>query len=285
MLKNKRFFRTAKANRALLLLPFILIVLLFIIIPLFLIIYKSFAPVDNLSFTENWAFIDNYIWGKILQSFLIALLATIICIGISYPFAMFLTFNIRSKNLKAIVVVLVTAPIWMSFLVKIVGLKTTFDLINGTQNSTFGDIYTVIGLVYIYLPFMILPLYNVLSEMPKNLIFASKDLGRSNAATFFYVILPYTFTALAAGVTLVFLPALTTVAVPQFMNGSSSGSMIGDIIMGWGADGQTNELSLARASTLSLVILLLILISYLLYVIGIKIYKKTKNKWFSRGIA
>lgn len=275
--KKKKMF-SAKTRKFFLLLPFTLITLLFVVVPLTLMIIKSFVPVEGGTVAMNWEFIDNFIFKKIVQSFVIAILATIICVLIAYPFSYFLVFNTKSRNIKAIVILLVTIPIWISFLAKIVGLKTMFDVLNGTNNSTFGDFYTIIGLVYIYIPFMILPIYNVLSDMPKNLIFASRDLGRNGFQAFFSVVLPYTKNAFASGITLVFLPALTTVAVPQFMNGSPSGSMIGDIIMGWGQEAQTSPISLARASTLSLLILCLVFGSYLLYLIGTKIYRKTKYR-------
>ena len=178
---------------------------------------RSFTSTSSGPMYLNWSYLSGFVWWKILQSLYIAVASTVLCIIIAYPFAYFMSFNTRSKLAKSIVVLLVTAPIWMSFLVKIVGLKTVFDTINGYENSTYGDIFTIIGLVYIYLPFMILPIFNVMNDMPKNLIFASKDLGRGSAATFFNVVLPYTKTALSSGITLVFLPALTTVAVPQLL--------------------------------------------------------------------
>ncbi len=260
-----------------LMLPYILIILIFVIIPLILIIVKSLSPTSSGGVDLNWNFINGYIWWKIFQSFYIAIFATIFCILLAYPFAYFLSFNVQSKSAKSIIVLLVTAPIWMSFLVKLVGLKTLFDTIAGFQNSTYGDVFTIIGLIYIYLPFMILPIYNTLNDMPKNLIFASKDLGRTNFSTFIHVVIPYTKLALMSGITLVFLPCLTTVAVPQFLNNSSSGSMIGDIIMQEGELAQTSEIALARASALSLLISGILLIAFLLYFVSKTIYNRRKR--------
>lgn len=261
-----------------LLLPYFLILVLFVGLPTLLIIIKSLSPTSAGPMNLNWSFINDFIWMKILQSFLIAIITTFICILISYPFAYFLSFSIRSKAFKTLIVLLITAPIWMSFLIKIVGLKTFFDCINGFQNSTYGNIWTIIGLIYVYLPFMVLPIYNTLQDMPKNLIFASKDLGRNNFSTFIHVVLPYTKAALMSGVTLVFLPAITTVAVPQFMNASTSGSMIGDIIMEEGSLAQTSDISLARASALSLLIALLILMVFVIYLIIKLVTRKIKKK-------
>ena len=263
-----------------LILPYTLVAIIFIVVPMILMIVKSFSPTESGPMQLNWSFINGFIWQKIIMSLIIALITTVITMLLSYPVAYFMCFSIHKKAFKILLVLLVTAPIWMSMLIKIIGLKTLFDCINGYQNSTYGNIYTVIGLVYLYLPFMILPIYNVLLDMPKNLINASKDLGHTTMGTFFKVVLPYTKGALAAGITLVFLPALTTVAVPQYMNASASGTIIGDIIMQEGTLAQTSDLSLARASTLSLVITLVMVVVALLVWGGLKIFKKVKaKKW------
>lgn len=240
------------------LIPFIIICLVFIVVPFLMIFTKSFLPTTSGPAALNWSYMDSYIWKKILQSFTIAVITTIMSLLIAYPFCYFLAYNTKSKITKTVVILLISAPIWMSFLVKIVGLKTLFDAINGYQNSTYGNIFTIIGLVYAYLPFMILPIYNTMNSMPNNLIFASKDLGKNTLTTIFKVVMPYTKAAIIGGITLVFLPALTTVAVPQFLNASSSGTMIGDIIMEEGNMGLNSDISLARASTLSLLMILII---------------------------
>ena len=239
-----------------LILPYMLVALVFIIVPITLIFVKSFMPTSAGSVAENWNFVNDFIWLKILKSFIVAILATIISVVIAYPFSYFLAFDVKGKTVKMLAVLFITAPTWMSFLVKIIGVKTFFDFINGFSNSTSGDVFTVIGLVYIYVPFMIMPIYNVLNDMPKNLIYASKDLGRGAWSTFINIVIPYTKNALISGLTLVFLPCLTSVSVPQFLNSSSSGTLIGDIIMEEGQLAQTSDISLARASTLALIVFL-----------------------------
>lgn len=261
----------------LLVLPFVLISLLLIILPTILVVLKSFLPTTSGGANLNWSYMNGFIWEKILKSFIIALLATIFCMVIAYPFAYFLSFN-NSSIFKTIVMIVVTAPIWTSFLVKLIGLKTFFDVMNGYSNSTYGDIFTVIGLTYMYIPFMIMPLFTVLEEMPRNLIFASKDLGQNGLMTFFKVVLPYTKIAFMAGITLVFLPCVTTVAVPQFLNNSANGSTIGDIIVQEGEQALTSDIALARAATLSLVVSICILAVYGLVAFLPKLIKKTKNK-------
>lgn len=264
------------SKKFLLTIPFIIITLLFLVLPMIMIFVRSFIPTDGNTVADNWNYIDDFVWKKILISLFDAFATTLIVILISYPFAYFLAFNC-SKTTRSIAILLVTAPVWTSFLVKLIGLKTFFDAINGYENSTSGEIFTIIGLVYLYTPFMILPLYNTLIELPKNLIFASKDLGRGNFNTFINVVVPYTKAALFSGITLVFLPSLTTVAVPQFLNASPSGSLIGDILMEEGQLALTSDISLARASSLSLVLLLIMTVGYVLFIFGRKMYNRSRK--------
>ena len=281
-MQQKRIaFRPSHRN-FFLILPYLLIVLIFIIIPIVLIFVKSFTPTSAGGIAQNWNFVDIFIWEKILKSFVIAIVTTIVTVLIAYPFSYFLAFEFKGKITKTLAVLFITAPTWTSFLVKVIGVKTLFDFINGYQNSTSGDIYTIIGLVYLYIPFMILPIYNVLKDMPKNLIYASKDLGRTGWSTFINVVLPYTKAALVSGITLVFLPCLTTVSVPQFLNSSSSGSLIGDIIMEEGLLAQTSDISLARASTLALIVFLFVVAGLLVYLGSRKISKLILKKWGAR---
>ncbi len=256
-----------------LILPYMLVALVFIIVPITLIFVKSFTPTSAGSVAENWNFVNGFVWLKILKSFIVAILATIISVVIAYPFSYFLAFDVKGKTVKMLAVLFITAPTWMSFLVKIIGVKTFFDFINGFSNSTSGDVFTVIGLVYIYVPFMIMPIYNVLKDMPKNLIYASKDLGRGAWSTFINIVVPYTKNALISGLTLVFLPCLTSVSVPQFLNSSSSGSLIGDIIMEEGQLAQTSDISLARASTLALIVFLFLAVGVIIFWSSKKIVK------------
>ncbi len=264
--------KTRISSKLLLVIPFIVMTLLLFIVPLAMVIVKSFLPTDSGDVSLNWSIMNNFVFGKIMLSIGLALAATVICTVLAYPFAYMMAFN-KSKSFKAVLVVLITAPIWSSFLVKLIGLKTFLDVCAGYSNSTYGHIFTVIGLVYIYIPFMILPLYNVLEDMPKNLVFASQDLGQSMFKTFFKVIIPYTKTAFYAGLTMVFLPAVTTVAVPQFLNNATNNATIGDIIVQEGEEGLISDIALARSSSLSLVVSIIVLVLYLIVAFIPKLFK------------
>lgn len=267
-----------KFNKELLLaLPFIIMSLLLFVIPLIMVIIKSFLPTSSGAVELNWSMMNAFVFEKIGLSIGLALATTAICTLLAYPFAYMMAFN-KSKGFKTVLVILITAPIWSSMLVKLIGLKTFLDVCAGYSNSTFGHIFTIIGMVYIYIPFMILPLYNVLSDMPKNLVFASQDLGQNMFNTFFKVIIPFTKTAFYAGLTMVFLPAVTTVAVPQFLNNATNNATIGDIIVQEGEEGLISDIALARSSSLSLVVSIFILVLYLIIVFMPKLLKLRHKK-------
>ena len=135
-----------------------------------------------------------------------------------------------------------------------------FDILNGAINSTYGDQYTILGYVYIFLPLMILPIYQVLEVMPANYSLASQDLGASKVRTFFMVILPYAKKAILAGVTLVFVPSMMIISVTAYMNNASNAQLLGGEIYSQASLGLDNKLSLSRASVISIVSAMILLV-------------------------
>lgn len=259
------------------LLPFFLITILFVVIPMIMIFIQSFTPVGDYTVDDNWNFIDYHVWEKILLTFGIAVATTIVCLFVGYLFAYFLSLA-KSKTYKIFSIALITSPIWMSMLIKLVGLKTLFDFMNGSPNSTYGNIYTILALIYINMPLFILTIYNFLDSVPKNLIDASKDLGKNVFQTFFFVIVPYTKNAIVGGLSLVFFSSFTTAGVSKFVNNSNNGELIGGEILDQGQIAPVSPIAMARVSTISLLIALLMLAVYLIYFITSKIYKTTKNR-------
>lgn len=260
--------------------PFALLGLIMIVIPMLLIIIVSFVPVDGGTIHDNWGILNKVIWFKILKSLFISIISTSICLLISYPFCYFMS-QIKSKNTRKILFSLISMPMWLGSLIIIISLKLLFDKINGEINSTYGDIYVIIAIVYLYIPYMIIPLYNSLEQLPKNLIDASRDLGRSSIYTFFKVVIPYTKLALLSAITLVLLPSISVVAIPQFLNNSPDGSLIGDIIMDQGMQASQSKIALARVCVLSLVVSLIMFIIYLLISLSPKLFNfinRTKSR-------
>ncbi len=271
--QNKKFTNHFTWNKRLwLVVPFALLTILLVIIPLVMVIVQSFIPVDGGAVNDNWSIVTGTIWEKIGKSLYISIAATIISIVLAYPFCYFLSFS-KSKLFKSVILLTITAPIWSSLLIKLIGLKTFFDVINGELNSTYGDIFTIIGITYMYVPFMIIPLYTTLEAMPRSLIDASKDLGNNGIRTFFYIVVPYTKNALFSGISLVLLPAFTSVAIPAFLNNANSGDMIGNIIIDQGQNGLESKIAIARASALSLLVSIIMFLVYGLIVLSPKMYR------------
>ncbi len=242
-------------------LPFLLLSLFMVIVPLVWIIVITLIPAQGYSVKDNWDIINGTIWLKIGKSVLLAVISTIICLLISFPFCYFLC-QAKSKRVKKLVFTLITMPMWLGSMIILVSLKMFFDKVNGAINSTYGDVYTVIGIVYFYLPFMMMPLYNTLEQLPQNLINASRDLGRSSIYTFFKVVVPFTKHALLSGISLVLLPAMSVVAIPQFLNNNPDNSLIGDIIMSQGQQASDSDIALARTCVLSVVVSLVMFVVY-----------------------
>ncbi len=241
--------------------PFLLLSIFMVIVPLVWIIVITLIPAQGYTVKDNWEVVNATIWEKIGKSLLLALISTIICLLISFPFCYFLC-QAKSKRVKKLVFTLITMPMWLGSMIVLVSLKLFFDKINGAINSTYGDIYTVIGIVYFYIPFMMMPLYNTLEQLPQNLINASKDLGRSGLYTFFKVVVPFTKHALLSGISLVLLPAMSVVAIPQFLNNNPDGSLIGDIIMAQGQQASDSDIALARTCVLSVIVSLVMFVVY-----------------------
>lgn len=264
-------------NKLLLLLPFFLLTLLLVVIPLIIIFIRSLTPTkEGLNdVANNWNFIDYTLIEKIFISIGIALASSILCLVIGYPFGYFLAIG-KSKSFKILCVSLITSPIWISFLIKMVGLKTLFDTIGGSPNSTYGHIFTIIALVYLNLPLFILTIYTYVNSIPKNLLEASRDLGKNSFQTFIYVVLPYTKNAIISGLMLVFLPSITTAGVSSFVNNSNDGDLIGSTALQQGQAALVSDIALARVSSLCLVICAIILVLFSIFVLIPKAYKSYK---------
>ncbi|MEF9984859.1 MAG: ABC transporter permease [Malacoplasma sp.] len=274
---NKLFIYKNKRKEMLLLIPFVFLTLLFIIIPMIMVFIRSLTPTNSGTISENWNFIDYHIWEKILLTLGVAIATTIICLVVGYIFAYFLSLS-KKKVYKILSISLITSPIWMSMLMKLVGLKTLFDYMNGSPNSTYGNIYTIIALVYINLPLFILTIYNFLDSVPKNLVDASKDLGKNVFQTFFFIIVPYTKNAIISGLSLVFFSSFTAAGVSKFVNNSNDGDLIGGEILDQGQMAPISPIAMARVSALALTLSIFMLTLYLVFLIGRKIYKKTMLK-------
>ncbi|WP_204162667.1 spermidine/putrescine ABC transporter permease PotB [Pantoea sp. SoEX] len=219
----------------------------FVFLPNLMIIITSFLTQDDnnlikLTFTfENYVRLLDPLYIKVLlHSLNIALVATVSCLLLGYPFAWCLTK--LPKNIKTLMLFLLIVPFWTNSLVRIYCLKillstrgwlNNFLIWIGLINKPFHIIYkpqaVILGLVYILLPFMILPIYSNLEKLDKTCLEVAYDLGANKIQTFFYVILPLSMPGIIAGCLLVMIPAMGMFYVSDLMGGAKN-LLIGNII-------------------------------------------------------
>lgn len=217
--------------------PYLLWSVLFIIVPLVMVVFYAFTDKTGAFTFSNMAQIKNY-FPTILLSVLYGLAATVICVLIGYPFAYALSKH--SVNTQRTMVLLVMLPMWMNFLIRTYSLMTILGD-SGVVNSLLNAIglkgvhmintggAVIFGMVYNFLPYMILPIYTVLSKLDNSLVEAAHDLGSGKMTTFRRVILPLSLPGLLSGITMVFVPCVSTFYITQKLGGGQI-VLIGDVI-------------------------------------------------------
>lgn len=216
--------------------PYILWMLIFTMIPIVMIGVTAFKNKQgNFSFEP---FLKAFGYTNVfLKSLWIALLSTLICLVLAYPLAYMLT-RMRKSSQNTVQMILMI-PMWMNFLLRIYAwmillqkngpLDTALSFL-GIHGTYIGNTAAVVvGMVYEYLPFMVLPIYTVMSKIDGNLIEAAQDLGSNNAAVFKKVIFPLSIPGVISGITMVFVPSASTFLVSQYLGGTDD-IMIGDVI-------------------------------------------------------
>lgn len=216
--------------------PYLIWMVIFTLIPIFLIGYYAFTDRSGAfsfePFQKAFSFSNVF-----LRSLWVAFISTVICIIIAYPFSYIMSR--QKKNVQNIFTMLITIPMWMNFLLRIYAWVTllqnegpidTFLSLFGIHTTLIGNQGAVIlGMVYEYLPFMILPLYTVMSKIDNRLIEAAGDLGADKKKVFVKVIMPLSVPGVISGITMVFVPTASTFLVTQYLGGTSD-MMIGDVI-------------------------------------------------------
>ncbi len=225
--------------------PYVVWASFFLAIPMLLILYYAFSSAANndivqISFTlEHFKkFFDPVFVAVLLESLRIAGITTLISLIIGYPLAFFISK--LSDRLQTLMILLITIPMWINMLIRTyawMSLLSDVGLINsflaklgfGPIKMMYTDFAVILGMVYNFLPFMILQIYTVLNRMDNSLIEASYDLGANRFQTFYRVIFPLSLSGVISGITLVFLPAVSTFVIPKFLGGGGY-VLIGNLI-------------------------------------------------------
>ena len=209
--------------------PYLVWAAILIVIPMLIIVFYAFTTEGNSVITvkislENFGrfFSDSIFLNVLLRSIKIALVTTIVCILLGYPAAYFIARLNPDK--QSIMVLLVTAPQFINMLVR------TYAWRGILLNTSFpAELKVYIGMVYNFLPFMILQIYTSLSKMDRSLINAAYDLGCDKKTAFLKVTLPLSVPGIISGITLVFLPAVSSFSIPKLLGGGSY-VLVGNLI-------------------------------------------------------
>lgn len=260
-------------NRAkLLAYPYIVWMFIFIVVPLLLVLVYSFTSGDihdppSLAFsTDSYAKFFDVIYLKVLgKSFKLAFVSTVLCLIFGYPVAIIISkANNKYRNL---LLLFFLVPIWMNFLLRTYAWMAILSP-NGFINNILkilglpklaimpGQTAVVLGMVYNFLPFMVLPIYTVLSKIDKNVLEAAMDLGANKIITFIKVILPLSVPGIISGITMVFMPAVSTFVISRLLGGGKE-LLVGNLI--------EQQFTVQRdwhfGSALSIILMIMILIS------------------------
>ena len=231
-----------------------------------MVLYYGLTDVDGHLTYENLLAIGTVENFKALcLSLLLSIVSTAICLLLAYPLAMILSG--MKVNQTSFIVLIFILPMWMNFLLCTMAWQTLLEK-NGVINQLLGFLHLpsiqlintpyaiILGMVYNFLPFMVLPLYNVLSKIDKDVIFAARDLGATELYTFRKIIFPLSLPGVVSGVIMVFVPALTTFVISDLLGGSKI-LLIGNVIEQKFKQGSNWHVG----SGLSLVLMVFILIS------------------------
>lgn len=255
-LKNKRYLAG----------PYLFWSISFVVIPLLVVFYYAMTNDEGSITFANLAQITTQENLKALgMSLLLSFVSTAICLLLAYPLAMILS----SKNVdqSSFIVLIFILPMWMNFLLRTLAWQTLLEK-NGVINGILSFLHLpniaiintpwaiILGMVYNFLPFMILPIYNVLAKIDDNTINAAKDLGANNFQTLIHIWIPLSIPGIISGITMVFVPALTTFVISSLLGGSKI-LLIGNVIEQEFTKGSNWHLG----SGLSLVLMIFILLS------------------------
>ncbi|MBN1622852.1 MAG: ABC transporter permease [Clostridia bacterium] len=252
--------------------PYTFWMAVFVIVPLMLVFLYSITKGDIHNFSSLEFSLDSYkrvaepLYLKVIgNSFFLALISTVFCFLLGYPVAMIIARTDQKFRNKLLMFIII--PMWMNFLLRTYAWMAILSP-NGVLNRFLatigltpleimpGQIAVLIGMVYNFLPFMILPIYTVLVKIDRSLLEAADDLGANKVKTFFRVIFPLSIPGVVSGITMVFMPAVSTFVISGLLGGGKT-PLIGDLI----EQQFMSDRNWHFGSSLSIILMVMILIS------------------------
>lgn len=249
--------------------PYIIWMILFTIIPLCMIAYFAFTDGSG-NFTFEYIGKASDHIPTLIKSIYLAAISTVVCLVLAYPFAYYVSRKSYSK--QKMMIMLVMLPMWMNFLLRTHALSALIED-NGVINTFLTKIgleplhmintegAVVFGMVYNYLPYMILPLYSIMTKIDGRIIEAAADLGANSLQTHRRIILPMSVPGIVSGTTMVFVPAVSTFVISGLLGGSGN-YLIGDLITAQTLGGAYN---LNYGSATSLLLMVVVLITMVIF--------------------
>lgn len=227
----KQSIKKTKMDSVVLLgIPYYVILTFLIVIPLGLILlYALTERVNDMFLTFSLKYFVQFAQEPLfikamVDSIYLAIVTTIVALMIGYPTAFIISK--KKARTQALMILILTAPMWVNMLLRTMALKQLFEMF--LPNLLGGNFSIVTGMVYVFLPFMVLPIYTVLSKIDPKLYEAAHDLGANRFETFMRVTLPLSITGVLSGITMVLLPAATTLVIPKYLGGGRY--LIGNLI-------------------------------------------------------
>ena len=223
--------------------PYVVWMALMVVVPILIMVVYAFTTADFEGTTENFSEMGSYA-SVFLRSFRLAFVATLVCLLIGYPVSYWMAHE--GPGFQRVAMALIMLPMWMNFLLRTYSWMSILEN-NGLLNQFFKAIglldllgveyipmigtsgAVVLGMVYNYLPFMILPIYSVMIKLDHSLLEAARDLGADSSGVFRKVILPLSLPGVLSGVTMVFVPSVSTFAISRLLGGGNQ-MMLGDLI-------------------------------------------------------
>lgn len=265
-MKKHSFWKQLKSSlnfnqRMLFLIPYVLGAALFIILPICLMIFKATETLpngeDNLLLIKDistWKIMGNSVW--------LGLLASVISLVIALPFAYFVGQS-KSKTFRFLMMMLILSPLLVFSVARVFSLKVLLLNIFDNPEAIKSKAIMIVGMVYLFMPFMIIPIYSVIVQMPESMIDAAKDLGSGSFKTITKVIIPYSLKAIFAGLAIVFMLSSTTLVISRSLLNSYNQEylMIGNKI-DQHARLMTQQVDSVWGSTLALATIVVMLFVY-----------------------
>ncbi|MBR2860578.1 MAG: ABC transporter permease [Clostridia bacterium] len=248
--------------------PYYVWAIIFIIVPIGYVLYYAFTDSEGkFAGLDNFAIIEHYA-STFSLSIMLAFIATVVCLLIGYPLA--LAISRTKPTTQKILIMLVMLPMWINFIIRTDSIAILLEK-NGLLNSLLGNFgvslelmdtrfAVIVGMVYDFLPYMVLPIYSVLTKLDVKLVEAATDLGCNSIQALTKVIMPLSLAGVVSGVTMVFVPCVSTFYISQRLGGANT-YLIGDAI-------EARMLSISadynKGATLSFVLMILIVVSTLI---------------------